>query len=62
MVLNLDICYTLAIKSDVTLHTGREKQFWLYALRTMHYAGNSRSEGSFPLKRSVGNQTVGFQD
>ena len=59
MVLDLDV----AIKSDVTLHTGRKKLFWLYALLcTMQAtAVDSRSQESFPLKRSVENQTVGFR-
>jgi len=32
-VLNLDVRYVLAIKSDVMLHTGRKK--WLYALNAL---------------------------
>ena len=39
MVLNLDVRYALAIKSDVTLHAGRKHI--LAACSTMHYAGHT---------------------
>ena len=48
MVLNLDIRYALAIKSDVTLNAGRKKFFAVSV--TMHYAGHSHSQRSFSLK------------
>jgi len=60
MALNLDIHYALAVKSDVMLHTGWKTILAVWI--TMHYAGHSRSQRSFPLKRSVGNQIVGLQD
>ena len=60
VVLNLDVRYALAIKSDVTLHAGRKKTIFDVCV-TMHYAGHSRSQRSFSLKE-VGNQTVGLHD
>jgi len=48
MVLNLDVRYALAIKSDVTLHAGRKKTILAVC---MHYAGHTRSQELFPLKK-----------
>ena len=40
MVLNLDVRYVLAIKSDVTLHTGRKKTILAVCITT-HYTGHT---------------------